>query len=62
MIYLSPKLIFDQNKMYFQHNSHLEGLLKETQSLSASDLHDSGVRTLCISEAQKVDLEKVNII
>lgn len=33
--------------------------MKENQNLSTSDIHDSGVRTLCISEPKEVHLEKV---
>lgn len=44
---------------WFQHATHLEGLLRENRTLSTSDIHDSGVRTLCISELKTVDLEKV---
>ncbi|GFP87310.1 cobw domain-containing protein 1 [Phtheirospermum japonicum] len=43
------------------HATHLEALLKESQSLSTSDIHDSGVRTLCICEPKTVDLEKVKM-
>ncbi|KAL3751533.1 hypothetical protein ACJRO7_012378 [Eucalyptus globulus] len=39
--------------------AHLEALLQENQSLSGSELHDNGVRTLCICEPRKVDLNKV---
>ncbi|XP_062162320.1 uncharacterized protein LOC133869352 isoform X2 [Alnus glutinosa] len=40
------------------HATHLEALLEESRSLSTRDLHDSGVRTLCISEPRQVDLDK----
>ncbi|CAN6675837.1 unnamed protein product [Malus baccata var. baccata] len=43
------------------HATHLESLLEESRTLSTSDLHDSGVRTLCISETRQVDLEKVRL-
>lgn len=43
----------------FQHAAHLEQLLEENRSLSTKDLHDTGVRTLCICEPQQVDLDKV---
>lgn len=43
----------------FQHATHLEALLEESRSLSTRDIHDSGVRTLCISEPRQVDLDKV---
>ncbi|KAK3442931.1 hypothetical protein EUGRSUZ_B03163 [Eucalyptus grandis] len=39
--------------------AHLEALLQENQSLSGRELHDNGVRTLCICEPRKVDLNKV---
>ncbi|CAA0822497.1 Cobalamin biosynthesis CobW-like protein [Striga hermonthica] len=44
-----------------KHANHLETLLRESQSLSTNDIHDSGVRTLCISEPKTVDLEKVKV-
>ncbi|KAL6190130.1 hypothetical protein ACLB2K_036529 [Fragaria x ananassa] len=43
------------------HAAHLESLLEESRAFSTRDLHDSGVRTLCIFEQQKVDLEKVRL-
>ncbi|KAK6133636.1 hypothetical protein DH2020_032546 [Rehmannia glutinosa] len=43
------------------HAAHLEALLKENQNLSTNDIHDSGVRTLCICEPKTVDLEKVRM-
>lgn len=43
------------------HATHLEALLEENQSLSSKDLHDSNVRTLCISEPLPVDLDKVRL-
>ncbi|XP_034201264.1 COBW domain-containing protein 1 isoform X2 [Prunus dulcis] len=45
----------------FAHATHLESLLVETRALSTRDLHDSGVRTLCICEPRQVDLEKVRL-
>lgn len=45
--------------MLFQRVAHLEALLQENQSLSGRELHDSRVRTLCICEPRKVDLDKV---
>lgn len=39
--------------------THLEALLEENKKLSTRDLHDSSVRTLCICEPKKVDLDKV---
>ncbi|XP_011018288.1 PREDICTED: COBW domain-containing protein 1 [Populus euphratica] len=44
-----------------KHSGHLEVLLEESKSLSTSDLHDSSLRTLCICESQKVDLDKVRL-
>ncbi|XP_071716079.1 uncharacterized protein [Rutidosis leptorrhynchoides] len=43
------------------HAAHLEQLLEENKSLSTKDLHDSGVRTICISDPHKVDVEKVRL-
>ncbi|XP_037492520.1 COBW domain-containing protein 1 [Jatropha curcas] len=43
------------------HITHLEALLEESKSLSTRDLHDGGVRTICISESQQVDLVKVRL-
>ncbi|XP_030956831.1 COBW domain-containing protein 1 [Quercus lobata] len=43
------------------HAAHLEALLEESRSLSTKDLHDSGVRTLCICEPRQVDLDKVRL-
>lgn len=43
------------------HAAHLEQLLEENTSLTTKDLHDSGVRTLCISDPHQVDLEKVRL-
>ncbi|TQD89307.1 hypothetical protein C1H46_025156 [Malus baccata] len=43
------------------HATELASLLEESRALSTSDLHDSGVRTLCISEPRQVDLEKVRL-
>ncbi|XP_043687038.1 COBW domain-containing protein 1 isoform X3 [Telopea speciosissima] len=40
------------------HGAHLEALLKDNQSASTMNLHNSGVRTLCISEQRKVNLDK----
>ncbi|CAK9186190.1 unnamed protein product [Ilex paraguariensis] len=44
------------------HATHLEALLEENKSLTSKDLHDSGVRTLCISEPHQVDLGKVLLL
>ncbi|XP_073130268.1 uncharacterized protein [Henckelia pumila] len=41
--------------------AHLEALLEENRTLSTTDIHDSGVRTLCICEPKKVDLDKVRM-
>ncbi|QCD90078.1 CCR4-NOT transcription complex subunit 2 [Vigna unguiculata] len=41
--------------------THLETLLEESRSLSTKKLHDSGVRTLCISGTQMIDLDKTRI-
>ncbi|KAL2546638.1 Cobalamin biosynthesis CobW-like protein [Forsythia ovata] len=41
------------------HATHLEALLEENKKLTTRDLHDSSVRTLCICEQKKVDLDKV---
>ncbi|XP_073314434.1 uncharacterized protein [Primulina huaijiensis] len=41
--------------------AHLEALLEENRTLSTTDIHDSGVRTLCICEPKKLDLEKVRM-
>lgn len=43
------------------HAAHLEALLEESRSLSTKKLHDSGVRTICISETGTVDLDKTRI-
>ncbi|KAL7110133.1 hypothetical protein ACP275_05G005400 [Erythranthe tilingii] len=43
------------------HATHLEDLLRENRNLSTSDIHDSGVRTLCVSELKTVNLEKVRM-
>ncbi|KAG2707006.1 hypothetical protein I3843_05G116100 [Carya illinoinensis] len=41
--------------------THLEALLEESRSLSSRDIHDSGVRTLCICQPQQIDLDKVRL-
>ncbi|XP_075496577.1 uncharacterized protein LOC142533633 [Primulina tabacum] len=41
--------------------AHLEALLEENRTLSTTYIHDSGVRTLCICEPKKLDLEKVRM-
>ncbi|KVI05504.1 COBW domain-containing protein 1 [Cynara cardunculus var. scolymus] len=43
------------------HAAHLEQLLEENKSLTTTDLHDSGVRTMCVCYTQPVDLDKVRI-
>ncbi|CAH2033881.1 unnamed protein product [Thlaspi arvense] len=43
------------------HVSRLESLLEANKSLTTTDLHDSGVRTLCISEPQPLNLDKVRL-
>ncbi|KAL6543720.1 hypothetical protein OROGR_010217 [Orobanche gracilis] len=43
------------------HTTHLEALLKESETLSTNDVHDRDVRTLCICESLTVDLEKVKM-
>lgn len=61
IILVHAKLEINNNSQLFpfQHAAHLESLLEESRALSTQDLHDSGIRTLCICEQQKVDLEKV---
>ncbi|KAI3733755.1 hypothetical protein L6452_13211 [Arctium lappa] len=43
------------------HAAHLEQLLEENKSLTTKDLHDSGVRTLCVCYTEQVDLDKVRL-
>ncbi|KAF6171364.1 hypothetical protein GIB67_009505 [Kingdonia uniflora] len=43
------------------HLDHLDSLLKRSLSISTSVIHDNSVRTLCICELQKVDLDKVRL-
>ncbi|KAL8258262.1 hypothetical protein R6Q59_030303 [Mikania micrantha] len=43
------------------HAAHLEQLLEENKNLTTKDLHDSGVRTMCISNSHRVDLDKVRL-
>ncbi|XP_027153436.1 COBW domain-containing protein 1 [Coffea eugenioides] len=43
------------------HVAHLEALLEQNKSLTTRELHDSGVRTLCICELKKIDLDKVRM-
>ncbi|KAM3266204.1 hypothetical protein P3L10_003198 [Capsicum annuum] len=40
------------------HAAHLEALLEENKSLTTKGLHDGEVRTLCICDAQQIDLDK----
>ncbi|GKU99676.1 hypothetical protein SLEP1_g12486 [Rubroshorea leprosula] len=51
--------ILNQQAYDATHFTHLEALLEENRSLSSKDLHDSGVRTLCINEPHPLDLDKV---
>lgn len=37
----------------------MEALLEANKSLTTRDLHDTGVRTLCICESQQINLDKV---
>lgn len=46
-------------RAYEASATHLEALLEENRSLTTSDLHDNGVRTLCFSEPNHVDVDKV---
>ncbi|XAR65264.1 hypothetical protein NMG60_11009319 [Bertholletia excelsa] len=41
--------------------THLEALLEENKVLTTNDLHDSGVRTLCVCESRPVNLDKVRL-
>ncbi|PWA42183.1 cobalamin biosynthesis CobW-like protein [Artemisia annua] len=43
------------------HAAHLEQLLEENKSLTTKDLHDSGVKTICITDPHELDLEKVRL-
>ncbi|XP_073032887.1 uncharacterized protein [Primulina eburnea] len=49
------------HQIAFARSAHLEALLEENRTLSTTDIHDSGVRTLCICEPKKLDLEKVRM-
>ncbi|XXG46639.1 hypothetical protein AAC387_Pa02g1435 [Persea americana] len=51
--------ILDYRAYDAKHVAHLEGLLKESQSVSSR--HDSSVRTLCICEQKQVDINKVKL-
>ncbi|KAF3668749.1 hypothetical protein FXO37_09377 [Capsicum annuum] len=42
------------------HAAHLEALLEENKSLTTKGLHDGEVRTLCICDAQQIDLDKID--
>ncbi|KAL8097658.1 uncharacterized protein LOC141682808 [Apium graveolens] len=53
--------ILDCHAYDASHATHLEALLEEHKSLTTEDLHDSGVRTLCICEPREVDLDKVRL-
>lgn len=52
-------MILNRRSYDATHATHLEALLRENQNLSTSDIHDSGVRTLCVCEPKEVGLEKV---
>ncbi|CAI9096482.1 OLC1v1032643C1 [Oldenlandia corymbosa var. corymbosa] len=52
-------MILDCQAYDSEHVAHLEALLEENRSLTTEELHDVGVRTICISEKQKLDLDKV---
>lgn len=54
-------IILDCHAYDASHATHLEALLEEHKSLTTEDLHDSGVRTLCICEPHEVDLDKVRL-
>nr|GMC86338.1 COBW domain-containing protein 1 [Ipomoea batatas] len=43
------------------HVTHLEALLEANKSLTTRDLHDTGVRTLCICESQQINLDKIRV-
>ncbi|KAL6566441.1 hypothetical protein OROGR_002056 [Orobanche gracilis] len=43
------------------HATHLEALLKESETLSTNDVHDRGVRTLCICEPRLLILRRVKM-
>ncbi|KAK4765763.1 hypothetical protein SAY86_026853 [Trapa natans] len=51
--------ILDRRAYDSGYVAHLEALLDDSRPLSANKIHDSDVRTLCISEARKVDLDMV---
>ncbi|KAL1806281.1 hypothetical protein DCAR_0832070 [Daucus carota subsp. sativus] len=53
--------ILDCHAYDASHATHLEALLEEHKSLTTKDLHDSGVRTLCICEPHEIDLDKVRL-
>ncbi|KAM7252385.1 hypothetical protein ACFE04_024268 [Oxalis oulophora] len=53
--------ILDRGAYDATHVPHLEALLEESRSLSTADIHDSGVRTICICEPQKVNVDKVRL-
>ncbi|OMO93409.1 hypothetical protein CCACVL1_06500 [Corchorus capsularis] len=54
-------LILNRQAYDATHASHLEALLEESKSIPSKDLHDSGVRTLCINQTEAVDLNKVRL-
>ncbi|KAJ7943359.1 COBW domain-containing protein 1 [Quillaja saponaria] len=53
--------ILDRQAYDTTRATHLEALLEESRSLSTSDLHDTGVRTICICESQSVDVDKTRL-
>ncbi|CAJ1931931.1 unnamed protein product [Sphenostylis stenocarpa] len=53
--------IFNRQAYDTARTTHLEALLEESRSLSTNKLHDSGVRTICISDTQTIDLDKTRI-
>ncbi|GMN41975.1 hypothetical protein TIFTF001_011192 [Ficus carica] len=54
-------MILDCRAYDATHIARLEALLEDSKALSTQNLHDSGVRTLCISEQGQVDLDKVRL-
>lgn len=53
--------ILDCRAYDVRHATHLEGLLKESQSLAINRCHDRSFRTLCICEQNHLDLNKVKV-
>ncbi|GJR03166.1 COBW domain-containing protein 1 isoform X2 [Tanacetum coccineum] len=60
-ILYSNKLIGSRDEIEKLHAAHLEQLLEENKSLTTKDLHDSGVKTICITDSHELDLEKVRL-